>query len=88
MTGRLNPRRSLTYVVAIFAIAGFIAACDIETYDDALASTMSVEEGQFAFLGVEPGVYDLLAVRGAASGRAFSLQVKAGSITEAEVSIE
>ena len=39
MTGILIPRRSLTNVLAILAIAGSLVACDIETYSDAVAST-------------------------------------------------
>ncbi len=39
MTGNLIPRKSLTNVLAILAIAGSLVACDIETYSDAVAST-------------------------------------------------
>ncbi len=39
MTDTLKPRRLLTNVLAVLAIAGSIAACDIETYSEAAAST-------------------------------------------------
>jgi len=59
-----------------------------EDPDEALASTSTLADGAFAMLGVEPGVYDLLAVKGDASGRVESIEVAAGSITEAEIVIE
>ena len=39
MTGRFNPGRSLTTALALLAMAVSLVACDIETYDDAVAST-------------------------------------------------
>ncbi len=39
MTGRLEPRKPLTNALAILALAVSIAACDIQTYDEAVAST-------------------------------------------------
>jgi len=39
VTGRLKPGKSLKNVLAILAIAGALVACDIQTYDEAVAST-------------------------------------------------
>lgn len=59
-----------------------------EDPDEAVASTGTLDDGFFVILGVAPGVYDALAVKGETSGRTNALEIVAGEITETEIVIE
>lgn len=59
-----------------------------EDPEEAVASTGTNEGGFFVILGLVPGVYDALATKDAASGKATSLQIDAGETTETEIVIE
>jgi len=56
--------------------------------DQAVASTASEVDGSFAFLGVDPGTWDVLAIKDDLEGRTDALEVFANSLTEVEVTLE
>lgn len=59
-----------------------------EDRDEAYASTSTLADGFFAILGAPAGVFDVLAVKGTLSGRAESIEVAAGSVTEVELVVQ
>ena len=54
--------------------------------DQAIASTLTDENGSAAILGVPPGTYDVLAIHDGLAGRADGLVVTQGAITSFDIS--
>lgn len=59
-----------------------------EDPDEALASTATQDDGFFVILGIAPGFYDALALKGDASGRTDALEIVADEVTDTEIVIE
>jgi len=55
---------------------------------NAEASTMTQPDGQYALLGVTPGLWDVLAVKDAAQGRVDAADVVAGNVTSVDLEIQ
>jgi len=55
---------------------------------NAVASTMTQADGFYALLGVEPGTWDVLAVKDPAQGRVDGVDVVAGNVTVVDLEIQ
>ena len=55
---------------------------------NAVASTMTQADGFYALLGVEPGTWDVLAVKDPAEGRVDGVEVVAGNVTVVDLEIQ
>jgi hypothetical protein len=55
--------------------------------DDAVATTGSDDQGAYAFLGIDPGTYDLLAVHGTDQGSVPGVVVTVAHVTPADIRI-
>lgn len=55
---------------------------------DSVASTASGTDGRFAVLGLEAGVYDLVATKGELTDTVFALEVSAGETAEVQIVVE
>jgi len=56
--------------------------------DQAVASTLDDATGSAAFLGIQPGTYDVQAVIGDESGTASDVVVTRGDVTSFEIVLE